>query len=58
MSNMFRLDASQSNFTFPYDIILDIEPIHVVFSLLSQISGLDSDIYVTEVMVETVCLVS
>ena len=58
MSKMFRPDVSPSNFTFPYDLTLFIEPIQVVFSLLSQILGLDSDRYVTEVMVGTICLVS
>ena len=58
MSNMFKPDVSPSNFTFPYDITLFTEPIQVIFSLLSQILGLDSDRYVTEVMLGTVCLVS
>ena len=58
MSKLFKLDVSPSNFTFPYDITLFIEPIQIVFALLSQILGLDSDRYVTEVMVVTVCLVS
>ena len=55
---MFRMDVSPSNFTFSYDITLFIEPIQVIFSLLSQIIGLDSDRYIIEVMVGTVCLVS
>ena len=58
MSKMFRPDISPSNYTFPYDISLFIETIHVFFALLSQILGLDSDQFVTEVMVGIVCLVS
>ena len=58
MSKMFRLDVNPSNYTFPYDITLFIEPIQVVFNLLSQILGLDSHRYVTKVIVGTVCLVS
>lgn len=57
MSKMFRPDISPSNYTFPYDVSLFIETIQVVFSLLSQILGLDNDKSVTEVMVGTVCLV-
>ena len=55
---MFRSDVNPSNFTFPYDITLFIEPIQDIFSLLSQILGLENDRYVIEVMVGTVCLVS
>ena len=58
MSKMFGPDISPSNCTFPYDISLFIEAIQVVFALLSQILGLDSDKLVTKVMVGTVCLVS
>ena len=58
MSKMFRPDINPSNYTFPYDISLFIETIHVVFALLSQILGLDSDKLVTEVIVGVVCLVS
>ena len=55
---MFNPDVSPSNFTFPYDITLFIDQIQAIFALLSQILGLDSDIYVTKFMVGTVCLVS
>ena len=58
MSKMFWPYIIPSNYTFPYDISLFIETIQVVFSLLSQILGLDNDKSVTEVMVGTVCLVS
>lgn len=58
MSKMFRSAIILSNHTFPYDITLFIEPIQAIFSLLSQILGLDSDRYATEVMVGTICLVS
>lgn len=57
MSKMFRPDISPSKYAFPYDISLFIETIQVVFSLLSQILGLDIDKLVTEVMVGVVCLV-
>ena len=58
MSKMFTSDISQSNYNFPYDISLFIETIQAVFTLLSQILGLDSDQLVTKVMVGTVFLVS
>ena len=58
MSKMFRPDISPSKYVFPYDISLFIETIRVVFTLLSQILGLDSDKLVTEVMVGAVCLVN
>ena len=58
MSKMFRSDVSPSNYIFPYDISLLIETIQVVFALLSQILGLDTDQLVTEVMVGTFCLIS
>ena len=55
---MFWPDISPSNYTFPYDVSLFIESIQAVFSLLSQILGLDNDKSVTKVMVGTICLVS
>ena len=58
MSKMFRPNISPSNYIFPYDISLFIETIQVVFTLFSQILGLDIDHLVTEVMVGTVYLVS
>ena len=58
MSKMFRPDISPSNFSFPYDISLFNETLQSVFSLLSQILGLQDDKLVTEIMVGTVCLVS
>ena len=58
MSQMFQLDIIPSNFSFPYDISLFNETLQVVFSLLSQILGLENDKSVTEVMVGTIYLVS
>ena len=58
MSKMFRPDISPSKFSFPYDISLFSETLQVVFSLLSQILGLEDDKLVTEIMVGAVCLVS
>lgn len=58
MSKMFLLDISPSSFSFPYDISLFIKTIQVVFSLVSQILGLENDRSVTEVMVGIVCLVN
>ena len=55
---MLKPNLSPSNYVFPYDISLFIEPIHVAFSLLSQILGLDNDMLVIEVMIGTLCLVS
>ena len=58
MSKMFRPNISPSNYTFPYDISLFIETIQAMFPLLNQIIGLDSDQFVTEVMLGIVYLVS
>ena len=58
MSKMFLPDIILSNFYFPYDISLFIETIQVVFSLPSQILGLENDRSVTKDMVGTVHLVS
>ena len=58
MSKIFRPDIRPSNFSFPYDISLLSETLQVVFSLLSQILGLEDDKSVTEIMVGIVCLVS
>ena len=58
MSKMFRPNISPSKFSFPYDIYLFSETLQVVFSLLSQIFGLEDDKLVTEIMVGIVCLVS
>ena len=58
MSKMFQLDISPFNFSFPYDISIFSETLQVVFSLLSQILGLENDKSITEVMVGTIYLVS
>ena len=58
MSKMFKPDISPSNYSFPYDISLFSETLQAVFSLLSQILGLEDDKTVTEIMVGIVCLVS
>ena len=55
---MFKPGISLVSSAFPYDISLFIEPIQVVFSLLSQILGLDSDRLVTKVLIGTLYLVS
>ena len=55
---MFKLDISPSNHSFPYDSSLFSEPLQAVFSILSQILGLEDDKKVTEIMVGIVCLVS
>lgn len=55
---MVKPDVSPTHVTFPYDISLFTEPIQAIFSLMSQILGLDSDKLVTKVMVGTLCLVS
>ena len=43
MSKMFRVDVSPSQYSFLFDISLLIPPIQVVFALLSQSFGLESD---------------
>ena len=58
MSKMFKPDISPSNHVFPYDSSLFSEPLQVVFSILSQILGLEDDKIVIEIMVGIVCLVS
>ena len=58
MSKMFKLDVSPSNHAFSYDSSLFFEPLQVVFSILSQILGLEDDRKVTEIMVGIVFLVS
>ena len=58
MSKMFKPDVSPSNHAFPYDSSLFYEPLQVVFSIRSQILGLEDDSKVTEIMVGIVCLVS
>lgn len=58
MSKMFKPDISPSKFSFLYDISLFNQTLQAIFSLLSQILGLQDDKLVTEIMVGTVCLVS
>ena len=58
MSKMFRPDINPSKFSFPYDISLFSQTLQAVFSLLSQILGLQDDKLVIEIMVGIVCLVS
>ena len=57
MSKMFKPDISPSKFSFPCNISLFSQTLQVVFSLLSQIMGLQDDKLVTEIMVGTMCLV-
>ena len=47
MSKMFKPDISPSNHVFPYDNSLFSEPLQAVFSILSQILGLEDDKTVT-----------
>ena len=58
MSKMFKPDISPSNYAFPYDSSLFSEALQAVFSMVSQILGLEDDKIVTEIMVGIVCLVS
>ena len=58
LSKMLRPDASPSQHDFPYDHSLFSEPLQGVFSILSQILGLEDDSKVTEIMVGVICLVS
>ena len=58
MSKLFKPYVIPTHASFPYNISLVIEPIQAIFSLMSQILGLDSDQLVIEVMVGTLCLVS
>jgi hypothetical protein len=58
MSKMFKPDISLSKYSFPYDISLFSETLQAVFSLLSQILGLEDDKTVIEIMVGIVCSVS
>ena len=51
MSKMFKPDISPSNYAFPYDSSLFSEDLQAVFSILSQILGLEDDKTVTEIMV-------
>lgn len=57
MSKMFRPDISPSNFSFPYDISLFNETLQALFSLFSQILGLQDYKLVTKIMLGTMCLV-
>ena len=58
MSKLLKPEVNRIHATFPYDLSLFSEPIQAIFSLMSQILGLDSDQIVTEVMVGTLYLVS
>ena len=58
LSKMLRPDASLSQHAFPYDRSLFSEPLQGVFSVLSQILGLEDDSKVTEIMVGIICFVS
>ena len=55
---MFKPDISPSNYAFPYDSSLLSEALQAIFSVLSQILGLQDYKTVTEIMVGIVCLVS
>lgn len=58
MSKMFKPDISPLNYAFPYDSYLFAEALQAIFSILSQILGLEDDKIVTEIMVGIVFLVS
>ena len=47
MSKMFEPDVNPANHAFPYDSSLFSEPLQAVFSILSQILGLEDDSKVT-----------
>ena len=55
MSKTFKPDISPSNYAFPYDSSLFLETLQVIFSVLSQILGLEDDKTITEIMVGIVC---
>ena len=55
---MFKPDISPSNYAFPYDSSLFSESLQAVFSMLSQILGLENNKTITEIMVGIICLVS
>ena len=58
MSKMFKPDISPSNYSFPYYISLFFETLQAIFSVLSQILGLEDDKTITEIMLGIVCLIS
>lgn len=58
MSKMFKPDISPSNYAFPCDNSLFFEALQAIFSVLSQILGLEDDKIVIEIMVGIVYLVS
>ena len=58
MYKMFKPEISPSNHSFPYDISLFTETLQAIFSLLSQILGLEDDKTITEIMVGNVCPIS
>ena len=58
MTKLLKPEVKKSHATFPYDISSFYEPIQAIFSLLSQILGLDSDQFVSKAMIGTLYLVS
>jgi hypothetical protein len=58
MAKLLKPDANQTQDTFPYNISSFIEQIQAILSLLSQIIGLNSNQFVTKVMIGTLYLVS
>ena len=58
MAKLLNPEVNKTQATFPYEISSFTEPIQAIFSLLSQIIGLDSDQSITEVMIGTLYLVS
>ena len=57
MAKLLKPSVNETQDIFPYDLSSFLEPIQAILSLLSQILGLDSDQFVTEVMIGTLYLV-
>ena len=53
MMKLLKPSVIETQNMFPYDISSFLDPVQAIFSLLSQILGLDSDQSVIEVMVGT-----
>ena len=50
MSKMFKPNVSPANHAFPYDSSIFSKPLQAVFSILSQILGLEDDSKVTKII--------
>ena len=58
MIKLLKLGVTETQDMFPYDLSSFLDLIQAMFSLLSQILGLDNDQTMTKVMVGTLYLVS